>query len=482
MLWAYCVLAQAAVLAQAPTRVASALRDSLVLPTGPDAYAVVEQITVEGNRKTRRPIVLRETGLAVGDTIRLDDLEETLVTTQRLLINTRLFSEVEVLVADLDPGAHRIALRTVVRERFYVYPSVGVDLADRNFNVWWTEQNRDLSRVNFAAALRHRNITGRADRLTLRLQTGYTRKAELSYSIPYIDRAKVLGLEVSALVDRNREWQSRTVDAEQRFYGNDTTAVLRRQRLRVGLSARPGNFLRHFLALEWQTARADSVLATVVNPEFFGDGAVRQDYHGLYYQLVYDTRDLRAFPLSGGRLSFRAHKLGLTARDDLNRLNVSLSYAHFQPLGRDSVFNLAVVAKAKTDIQRDPVPYFSRESFGFGDDVLRGYQFYVVDGLDFAFAKTTLRAKVFDRVIRPPYSPIKLLDAVPLRVFVGVHGDVGAMRDPFDQKGNVLANRLLGSYGVGMYANAWYGQVFSVELTRNDLGEWGWFVGFDMGL
>ena len=475
-----CLPCATGVLAQAPTQVASALRDSLVLPSDPDAYAVLEQLTVEGNRKTRRPVVLRETGIAVGDTIPLADLDAVIARTQRLLINTGLFSGAEVLVASLDPAAHVLSVRVVVREKWYVYPAVGVDLADRNFNVWWTEQNRDLSRLNFAAALRHRNITGRADRLTFRVQSGYTRRAELSYTIPYIDRAKVLGLEVSALVDRNREWQSRTVGGEQRFYGNDTTAVLRRRRFRIGMTARPGLYLRHVLAVERQVTRADSALAIEVNPDFFGGGRVRQEYYGLLYDVAYDTRDLRAFALSGHVVQFRAHKIGLSARDDVNRFNVSLGYARYQPLG--GVFNLAVESKVRTALQREPVPYFSRESLGFGDDFLRGYQFYVVDGLDFAYAKTTLRAEVYDDVVRLPYSPVKALSEVPLRVYLGLHGDVGGANDPHRAPGNALANRLLTGYGVGLYGNAFYGQVFSVELTRNDLGEWGWFIGFDMGV
>ena len=457
-----------------------ALRDTLTLPGDPGAYVLIEQLLVEGNRKTRRPIVLRETGLALGDTVRLGDLEAVLARTQRLLVNTGLFSEASVGIADLDVAERRLRLRVVVREKWYIYPALGVDLADRNFNVWWNEQDRDLSRLNFAAALRHRNITGRADRLVFRVQTGYTRRVDLTYRIPYIDRAKVLGLELSALVDRNREWQSRTVDGEQRFYGNDTTAVLRRRRLSIGITARPGIYLSHLLALERQVARADSTLATEVNPEFFGNGRTRQAYHGLVYEVAFDNRDLRFFPLRGNVLRLRAHKIGLTAADDVNRLNVSLTYARYQPLG--GRFNLALEAKAKTDVQRDPVPYFSRESLGFGDDFLRGYQFYVVDGLDYAYAKTTLRAQAYDGTVRLPYSPVKALNEIPLRVFLGVHGDVGGMRDPTRAPGNVLANRTLTSYGAGVYANAFYGQVFGLECTRNDLGEWGWFLTFDTGI
>ncbi len=457
------------------------IRDSLDSrpPADSGAYAVVTQVLVEGNRKTRRPILVREMGLQEGDTVRLADLDAVLELQRRLLLNTGLFSEAELLVTGLDPQTHTMALRVVVREKWYIYPSVSVDLADRNFNVWWTEQNRDLGRINFGLKLRHRNITGRADRLSFGVQTGYTRKAEITYQIPYIDRAKLVGLEVNALADRNREWNFRTVGGEQDFFSNDTSAVLKRRRLRVGLTLRPGLFTTHLFAVERQVTSADSLLATEINTNFLGDGLRRQAYYGFFYQVTLDRRDVRPFPLRGDYVRLRIHKRGLRAGDDLNRLDVSLRGAHYQPLG--GRFNLAVEAKVKTDIQRDPVPYYNRESLGFGQDFIRGYQYYVIDGLDYAFAKTTLRARVFERVVKVPASPIRLLKEVPLKIYLGVHGDAGGARDPSDTPGNVLANKLLRSYGVGLYGNAFYGQTLSLEFSRNDLREWGWFLNFSTG-
>ncbi len=454
-------------------------QDSLLLPADSNGYVVVTQVVVEGNRKTRRPIIVREMGLREGDTVRVAELDGEIERQRRLLLNTGLFSEAEVLVTELNPRTHELVLRAVVREKWYLYPAVSVDLADRNFNVWWTEQNHDLSRVNFGAKLRHRNITGRADKLTFGIQSGYTRKAEITYSIPYIDRAKLVGLDLSALADRNREWNFRTVDAVQDFYSNDTSSVLNRRRIRVGISLRPGLYATHNFSVERQVTRADSILATEINPDFLGDGRRRQAYYGLLYQFTYDKRDVRPFPLNGDYLKFKLYKRGLRAADDLNRLDVSLQYARYQPLGRR--LNLAVETKVKVDVQRDPVPYYSRESLGFGRDFLRGYQYYVIDGLDYAFAKTTLRARVFDQVVKVPASPIRLFKEVPLKVYVGVHGDVGGVRDPSDAVGNVLANRVLGSYGFGLYGNAFYGQVLSVEFSRNDLREWGWYIGFTTG-
>ncbi len=333
------------------------------------AYAVVTQVLVEGNRKTRRPIVLREMGLRLGDTILLSALDEALARQRRLLLNTGLFSEAEVLVTTLDPEARTLILRAVVREKWYTYPSVAVELADRNFNVWWNDQNRDLSRINFGAALRHRNFTGRADRLVIGVQSGYTRKAEITYNVPYVDRAKLVGIEFNALVDRNREWNARTIDGVQDFFGNDTMAVLRRRRVRVGLSLRPGIYVTHLFGAERQVTRADSVLATEYNPNFLGDGRRRQAYFGFYYQFTFDHRDIRPFPLDGTFVRFRMSKRGLSRFDDISRLDVSAEYAHYQPLGER--LNLAVNLKVKTDIQRDPVPYYNRESLGFGQDFLR---------------------------------------------------------------------------------------------------------------
>jgi len=101
----------------------------------PGAYAIVEDIVIEGNRKTRRSIVLREMSLRAGDTLWLDQLEDVLEEQRRILLNTNLFAEAQLLVSTLDLKHKETILRAVVRERWYVYPAFDIDLADRNFNV-----------------------------------------------------------------------------------------------------------------------------------------------------------------------------------------------------------------------------------------------------------------------------------------------------------------------------------------------------------
>ena len=445
----------------------------------PGAYAIVEDIVIEGNRKTRRSIVLREMSLRAGDTLWLDQLEDVLEEQRRILLNTNLFAEAQLLVSTLDLKHKETILRAVVRERWYVYPAFDIDLADRNFNVWWTEGNRSLGRVNYELKLRHGNLTGRRDKLTFRFQVGYTRKYELKYELPYIDKAQILGLEVGVLLDQNREWNTSTEDGRLQFYRSDTSNVLRRERYRVGLVLRPKIETYHSLRLERQNNQIDRTLAESVNPNFFGDERRKQHFFGLQYRFVNDKRDVRNFPLNGNRTTFVVEKLGFRSRDDLNRTNVSLQFDHFQPVG-GKIFNLMTVAKVKTDLQRTQVPFFNRESLGFQANFVRGYQYYVADGLDYAFLKNTLRAKVLETRIRLPFVPYRRFSDVPMRLYLGAHGDVGGIHDPFDTPGNVLANRFLTSYGAGAYAVLWYGKVIHFEMTRNDLGEWGGYFGFSL--
>ena len=447
--------------------------------TLPLDFAVVASIAIEGNRKTRRDIVLRAMDLGVGDTLRAGDVAAQLARQRRLLLNTGLFSEAELLLRDVDPSRRTVRLRILVREKWYVYPGLDIDLADRNFNVWWTEQGAGLDRVNAGVNVKHYNTTGRQDRTTLILQGGYTRKVELTYRIPYIDRRQLVGVELGVLTNSSREWGAFTEGGIMRFVGSDTANVLERNRLRGAVSFSPGLFARHELRVERQRNTASGLLAGDANPRFFGGARVEQRFWGLRYSFRVDRRDVRPFPQAGYLLEARAEKLGLGG-EDLNRLVTSLALTIYRPLPFGKL-NVATAAKVSTDLVRTPQPYFNRVSLGFDDDFVRGYQLYVADGLDFAYAKTTLRRELFDLRVRLPFAPVRRLQLIPLRVDLALLGDLGYMRDPFGTPGNLLANRLLTSYGVGAYANLFFGKVFRFELARNGFGEWGGYVGYSLG-
>jgi len=140
----------------------------------------VSEIILEGNKKTKRQTILREMDLKEGDVIAVNDLSTIFETNRLQLLNTGLFILVKVNVKEWNEDFGKIKVVVNFQENWFFYPAPIFELADRNFNVWWVEQNRSLRRVNYGMRFYHINLTGRRDRLKTVVQFGFTRKYEIT--------------------------------------------------------------------------------------------------------------------------------------------------------------------------------------------------------------------------------------------------------------------------------------------------------------
>ena len=114
----------------------------------------INTIQVEGNNKTKNYILLRELPYHVGDQINKDSLTILNTLSQQQLFNTSLFLSVNVTpVYPLKSDSSIVDIRIQVKERWYFIPQPYFKWVDRNFNQWWTEQNRSLDRVNYGINL-----------------------------------------------------------------------------------------------------------------------------------------------------------------------------------------------------------------------------------------------------------------------------------------------------------------------------------------
>ena len=73
------------------------------------------------------------------------------------------------------------------------FPAPRIDIADRNINYWWFEQNHDLSRPEYGLDMVHYNLTGHADRLNVRAIFGFSQKMELEYERPFLSKDSETG-------------------------------------------------------------------------------------------------------------------------------------------------------------------------------------------------------------------------------------------------------------------------------------------------
>ena len=441
---------------------------------------LVEEVILLGHRKTRPRVVFREMSFGQGDRIAVDEFPEEVGRSYNNLMNTGLFSAAELTYDSTqvrDGG--RVVVIVTMHETWYIYPVPVFELADRNFNVWWTEQERSLDRVNVGGKLTYYNFTGQRDRLKLGFTTGYTRSLEASYRLPYLNKAGSIGMEINFGYLRRREQNYLTRDNRQEFYSDPTTFVYRRAGADLGLSYRKKIYVSHNLDFGWRKSEVADTIGRILNPEFFGGGRTSQRYFRVAYDFQNDRRDIRNYPWNGKFFAVGIAKEGLGIYGQRDGLEVHGDFRRYIPFGKHYSFNYALAGKYS--LIRTRQPFLENRAIGFGNNGLIGYQFYVVDGLDMLIWRLGLRREVFKTKI--DLGKFVFIDAfrhIPLRALLSVQFNQGVANAPFVDGSNALNNILLTGIGAGIDVILYYDMVAGVQYNRNHLGEDGFYLNLNL--
>ncbi len=436
-------------------------------------FGIVRNIVVEGNKKTKTFIILRELDINIGDTLLLTEMHQIISENNLRIISTGLFNDSKYNIKNWDTETGYLDVIFRVEESWYLYPAPIFELADRSFNVWWQEQNRSFDRVNYGLRLDHLNTTGRKDRLKLKAQFGYTRKFEIKYEYPYINDN--WGVQGEITYSDNKELGYRTENNKPVFYQDETEKLLL-FRLYMSLSAsnRFGIFNYHYLKLSLNNNWIDTIVADL-NPDYFLDGRVRNKFFELEYNYEYDRRQLVQYPQGGYKLFATVKKSGLGIFDYYNNLSVSVGGEyHHKLFGR---LILGGKIKAKTNIIRDKIAYANNSEVGYGDDVLTGYELYVLDGTDYFYFKSSTRLLLESKMINlGKLMPLKPFRSWPLDIYLKFDVDTGYVNEPTYRETNSLNNQWLLGYAPGLDFVLFNNFILSVEYHFNELGESGFFI------
>lgn len=438
---------------------------------GPDTILVADVI-LRGHKRTRARVIFREMSFGRGDRIAAEDFEAKVAESYSTLMNTALFASVDISYSDtlLEPGQQIVTLD--IRETWYIYPSPEFSLADRNFNVWWRDQNRSLDRVNLGGKLTYYNFTGRRDRFKVGFTTGYTREYEGSYNLPYLNRAGSIGGGIDYSYLQRREQNYATADNNQLFYNDEENFVYRNTRVNLSLSYRRKLYVTHRVRLGYRDADIADTIARVLNPEFFGGGRSSQRFFRLEYSFRHDRRDVRNYPWKGFFLEATLAKEGLGITGERSGLTFGATYRKFWPLNDRYSINAGI--GTKYSLIRTRQPFLENRAIGFNSNSLVGYQFYVVDGLDMLIWRLGIRRQLFKTKL--DLGKLVFIDAfryVPLRVLVAFQFNQGVSNSPFSETDNPLNNQLLTGASLGLDFVLFYDMVGGLQYYRNHLGEGG---------
>ena len=437
-----------------------------VLPCPGTTRAVVGRVLFAGNAITKERILRAELDFREGDTLALAALTARLEANRRRLFNLQLFHAV-VVQASCTSGNWLIVFG--VQERIYTFPVPILSLADRNLRSWLDRTDR-WRRVDYGVHLVRSNFRGRNEQLIANLQLGFNRKYELFYEAPGLGHYRRLGLGVGAsyfqshtldyitLADRLVPFRADDGFPIQRFY---VTGGLRFRHTVQFLTAINVSYHREQIS--------DSV--NHYNPTYYL-GRTQREYFDLNLTSTRNQRNTFAYPLTG-----RYIQVALTHRVFLNGTTPStttlhLNYTRYLALGREFYYSVGFSGQARLTRQ---LAYADSRALGY-DDLVRGYDQYVIDGRHYALVQQGLSYPL----LRP--QPIRLqsidnpkVNTIPLALYLNIFADAGYVSAPNTLPPNRLPNQFLSAVGLGLHLVTYYDRVFTAEYTLNGLGQTGYF-------
>jgi len=445
---------------------------------GRDSLIIVRSIKFSGNKTTRDHIITRELVFTEGDTLATREFNDLLEKSRENLLNTSLFNFV---ATDLHTSAGEYMMTDVTfnfTERWYIWPWPVIEFADRNFNTWWTE-NRDLSRMSYGVELRWGNFRGRKEQLNLTARFGYSELYGFDYTIPYLNRKETLGLGIGAAYGRSHEAPVMNEDDKLVYYDGEDEYVQKNVSSFISLIYRKEIYNTHTFRLEYNYWDFADTL-NQINPEFTPGGVNKLQYFSLVYQFKSDHRDSKPYPLNGHYFDVAAAKrgFGLLENGGMDIFYIVTTFRQYFKLAEKWYLSSGLNARFSNESSQ---PFYINRAIGWGRDIVRGYEYYVVNGHNFGIMKNNIKfALVPKREFNVNFIQSEKFSKVHYAFYLNAFFDLGYADQiyPIMSFNNQLENTLLIGYGVGLDFVTYYDLVIRMEYSFNRMNEHGFFLHF----
>ena len=429
------------------------------------AQIKISSIQIEGNKRTKPYIILRELLYHEGDILPKDSLAIADTISQQQLFNTALFEQVTVHSSYLDSS--QVVIKIQVRERWYLFPIPYFKWVDRNFNQWWNEQNRSLDRVNYGLNLRQGNVTGNNDKLNAAFVAGYTRQSNFRYQIPFIDKKLRYGLAFGWQNATQKEINIATKLDKQVFYKTQDI-IQEGYRANASLLYRPNLFERHSLQL--------------------GMGRNEISDSALLYQANYLPSHQKTFSYVDAALSFSSIRFDYNAYPTKGQ---STDFILYQRFSKNS--NLSSIQFRKVLVRpfstsnfvffesNSMVKFLSNQNYtdnkllGYGNLQMNGLDYYVVDGNAASILKASFHHALGAISVKNKLTP-KRVPIIKYQFWLKAFTHLGYVYSEKPVNGNRLNNTLLRTAGIGLDIVGIYDFVLKIDYSLNQLGDKGLYL------
>lgn len=435
----------------------------------------IRKIFIQGNKRTKFYIILREIQFKEGDYLIIKDLHNALQQARQQVYNTTLFSDVKIEPVII--SASDIDVMVTVKERWYIFPTPQFQLVDRSLNEWLVKYKGDLSRVNYGIKFLHYNLSGRKDPLRLYLINGYTRNVSFSYSQPYSNVSLTQGFNLSGGFSQNREIIYKTSPNNKLQFYKTGNFVRNTTFASVGYRIQKAILDKHIFNFTYTHIKVnDSVVTTTYNPNYLNVPGNSKGFLDLSYTYQYVNVNNIFYPLKGITGFATVAKRGWGLRGGINMFSLHGAYNKYWDLTRNWYGSFQVMGMIKLPFEQ---PFINQQALGYGEAYLRGLEYYSVDGVAYGIGRSSLKKKLISFSLPFPFKS-KTHTNIPFTIFAKTFADAGFSynKKKYD---TYLNNRFLYTGGIGIDVLTFYDLVLRIEYSFNQLGENGIFLHTKIG-
>lgn len=427
----------------------------------------IKEIIITGTTSTKPYVIFKELDFKINDKINIQRIEEQFHKNEKRLYDTGLFNIVNFSYEIQNDGYINIYID--LNDNWFIFPAPIFELQTENFTTWRKVHNYSSKWINYGIRLTHINLTGNRDQLKAVVQTGYTNKYELEYRFPNLNKGN-LGLSFNAYYTTNKSAGYKTEYNKVVYWHTIDTTLLKRFRVDASLSYRPSVFLFHELKLQYHNNKIDHHIANNLNSDYFLNAKNQLQYLLLSYNLKYDRRVFKLYPEAGYLTYINIKKDGIGLYNQINLLNIKIGFEQYYKGHLGLIYQFGI--EAKTEVNRNKLPYSNYSSLGYWNDFVRGFESYVIDGIDYFLFRSSIRKHLYtfrkDFKKWMPLQPYKNLNA---KLYFRFNYEMAYVNDPFYKETNTLNNQLLYGFGPAVDLILYNNYLFSIEYNINQFGE-----------
>ena len=429
-----------------------------------DSCFFVQEIEIIGNHRTKDRAILQEMFLQLNETYCGNTWQELLTLDKERIYGTALFDTVGIQPVHYANGQTK--LQILLKERWYIYPEIGLRVTSFSFQYWWSTLNRDPRYVSYHVGFRHANLRGLADRMRVLLQFGNEQGVRISYRWPFVQTENGLwSYSMSVMYKRARqvfydteELDSKTVFLENTFgfeHFSSTGSVIYRPKVNI----------RHILSLGISHRSIEDTIVSL-NPNYLKDGASKRRDLTLVYELEVDKREQLRYPLNGDYLYLRTLRSGLGVLGEQNLWFLETIYGRYRPIIGKWYLSQLLRLNASLPLKQAFVDYSTLNGRLF----VRGYEKYLIQSPIFVHTNCILKRQLLKTALNlKTKGLLHYLSYIPLTAYAYLYVNY-AWAKSYASKDHYLTDTSLYSVGAGVELMTFYDILVSsfYAFTRHE--------------